>query len=256
MEPSMQSELIRRDERLRTAFIRVKGDMNVLLNQIEVLKASQLDFSAEQFNSVIERQNRIIEAQQRAIEILNKKIDALAVDAKIQMQQRHIAALNKKIDHVASAAMGIPTPGEALAQTSDMQKLKDMVKSHQSVILKHHYDINGLNSKVKKVKTPAKKKKSTKAATKKKSVKKSSSKKSQKKKTTKSSNLDRKLISFSQNHEVKHVLKKYGKSQSKDNIKRLKEIGKIFKASSLNKPHNRENFYKFLKKSQSFKKLK
>ena len=51
-------------------------------------------------------------------------------------------------------------------------------------------------------------------------------------------------------HELKHILKKYGKRQTQDNQDKLSQMLKDFKADPANKPHLRKEFYEYLDKGK------
>lgn len=83
-------------------------------------------------------------------------------------------------------------------------------------------------------------------------------KKTTKEKTKKvaKSSKDVKLISFSKDHEVAYILRKYYKRITKDNKEILRAEGKKFKSLKSYKPHNRESFYNYIKKYRVLSKLK
>ncbi|HOJ49725.1 MAG TPA: hypothetical protein PKW55_02835 [Spirochaetota bacterium] len=56
---------------------------------------------------------------------------------------------------------------------------------------------------------------------------------------------DKDLVS-KEEHELNYVLKKYNKRQTKENREKLVESLDNFNKDSNYKPHNRENFYKYI----------
>ena len=59
---------------------------------------------------------------------------------------------------------------------------------------------------------------------------------------------DKNLVS-TEPHELNYILNRYDLSQSQKNRDLLKAKIAIFKSDTSIKPHNRENFYKFLEKN-------
>lgn len=118
-------------------------------------------------------------------------------------------------------------------------------------------------STAKKVAKKSSKKKAAKKATKSKSTKKKVTKKAPAKKSSKKTpsstargnRADANLISFTQNHELNYVLRKYGKRLTVTNRALLREVGVRFKKNTQFKPHNRENFYKYVERYSSMNQL-
>lgn len=63
-------------------------------------------------------------------------------------------------------------------------------------------------------------------------------------KKSKKSNSDRNQVNVSQDHEMKYILKKFGKKQSAQNVEALRKSIKRFKATRVN--NDREHVYNFL----------
>lgn len=108
-----------------------------------------------------------------------------------------------------------------------------------------------------KEKKEAAKKKATKPVVKKKSVTKKSAKRTVKKtvKKAKSTSRDANLVACKQDHEMAAVLKYFNKVNSKENRIIMKKLCKQYKSLKSLKPHNREGFYKYIKKLAEFKKI-
>jgi len=107
--------------------------------------------------------------------------------------------------------------------------------------------------------TREKKHKAQKKTAKKKSVKKKTAKKVAKKtvkKTKKSTSRDANLVACKQDHEMATILKYFNKVNSKENREILKKLCKQYKSLKSQKPHNREGFYKYIKKLAEFRKIK
>jgi hypothetical protein len=64
------------------------------------------------------------------------------------------------------------------------------------------------------------------------------------KKSSVSKNSDRNQVNVSQDHEMKYILKKFGKRQTVENVETLRSITKRFKATRVN--NDREHVYNFL----------
>ena len=87
-------------------------------------------------------------------------------------------------------------------------------------------------------------------------VAKKNAKKNTKKATKRNISADRKRISFSKDHEVAYLLRKYKKRITKDNKLTIVSHGKKFKSLVSYKPHNRQKFYEYVKKYRVLSKLK
>lgn len=64
---------------------------------------------------------------------------------------------------------------------------------------------------------------------------------------------DHNLVNCGEDHEMKYILKKYGKRQTQENVDALSKACKKFKASHKN--DDREDVYKFLESSGLLDKL-
>ncbi|MBU1202093.1 MAG: hypothetical protein KKA51_06315 [Nanoarchaeota archaeon] len=65
---------------------------------------------------------------------------------------------------------------------------------------------------------------------------------------------DREQVSCDQEHEMKYILRKFGKKQTKENISAMKKTCEQFKKAS--KDDCRTEFYKYLDKNKVLSKLK
>ncbi len=79
--------------------------------------------------------------------------------------------------------------------------------------------------------------------------------KKEKKTTTKNSSKDANLVACNQEHEMATILKNFNKVNSKENREVMKKLCKQFKLLESKKPHNRDNFYKYIKTLAEFKTL-
>lgn len=61
---------------------------------------------------------------------------------------------------------------------------------------------------------------------------------------------DRDQVACEEDHEVMYVLKKYEKRQTKENLGKLRDHCRAFKKDDGYKPHNRENFYKYIEEKK------
>ncbi len=66
---------------------------------------------------------------------------------------------------------------------------------------------------------------------------------------------DRKLIACMQEHEMKTVLKHFKKSATEANVEAIQKACKAFKATESYRPHNRDNFYKYVADKNILKQL-
>jgi len=57
---------------------------------------------------------------------------------------------------------------------------------------------------------------------------------------------DRELVACNEQHEMEYILRKYFKRSTNDNIEKMTGLCKSFKNNDQYKPHNRDNFYKYL----------
>ena len=67
---------------------------------------------------------------------------------------------------------------------------------------------------------------------------------------------DRELINFYEDHELDHILGRYGKTRNKENRDELKELGKELKTrnGSTRTPLKHAEFYAFLENEKGWKK--
>ncbi len=57
---------------------------------------------------------------------------------------------------------------------------------------------------------------------------------------------DSDLIACNQDHELEYILRDKGKRQTNDNVEKMREACKAYKDDPEYKPHNRDNFLKYL----------
>ncbi|MES0491488.1 MAG: hypothetical protein ABUK01_15950 [Leptospirales bacterium] len=60
---------------------------------------------------------------------------------------------------------------------------------------------------------------------------------------------DHDLVACNEKHEMEYILNKYSKRTTNENIEKMTTSCKKFKSDDAYKPHNRENFYRYLKES-------
>lgn len=63
------------------------------------------------------------------------------------------------------------------------------------------------------------------------------------------------FVAFSEEHELRYILNHFKKRSTKSNIKKLITAGRYFKRNKQYKPHNRKNFYRYIKEKRILRRL-